>query len=167
MPSMSREKMMTKKSFFENWVTPNFSNAFPSPLSGNSFDMREMMDASRKSIQAFSEAQQVAAESMQAIIQRQTEIMSQLVQDQSTVARGILAEGTPEEKVARGAELIRETYEKAYGAAKEVSDIANKSTREACDIINERFSACLEEIQSSAEDAKEKKSKKADGKKAA
>ncbi len=158
---------MTKKSFFENWVNPNFSNAFPSSLSVSPFDMRNMMDAGRKSVQAFSEAQQIAAESVQAIIQRQTEIMSQLVQDQSSIARDILAEGTPEEKVARGAELIRETYEKAYGAAKEVNDIANKSSREACDIINERFAACLEEIQSSAEEAKEKKSKKSDGKKAA
>ncbi len=157
---------MAKNSFFENWLKPDLSNTLFPTIPNAPFGMKEMMESGRKSVQAYTEAQQVAAQSVQAIIQRQTEILSKLVQEQSAIAKEVMAEGTPEEKIARSAELIREAYEKTVHDVREVSDIANKSTREALDILNGRIAACFEEIQSTAEEAKEQKSKKsASGKK--
>lgn len=151
---------MTKNTFFENWFKPAFGNTMPTQLPSTPFDMKDLMEASRKSIQACSDAQQIAMESFQTIMQRQAEIMSQFFQDNSSIAKEIMAEGTPEEKIARGAELIRDSYEKAMCGAREVGDIANKSAREACDILNSRVTACLDEIKSTAEENKEQKSKK-------
>ena len=147
-------------------MKPELSKSFPTAFSASPFDMKDFMESGRKSVQAFADAQQLAIESAQTIMQRQTEIISQLVQDQTQITRQILAEGTPEEKIARGANLAREAYEKTVCGVMEVGDIASKSAREACDILNGSVAACLEEIKSSAEDSIEQKSKKS-GKKAA
>ncbi len=158
---------MSKNPFFENWMKSGSNNsAFPK-FPNVPFGMKEMMESSRKSIQACAEAQQIATQSFQAIMQRQSEIMSQLVQDSSAVAREVMDEGTPEEKIARSAELIREAYEKTVNNCREVGDIASKSAREAMDVLNGRIATAFEEIKSTAEDAKEQKSKKSSGKKAA
>lgn len=156
---------MVKNSFFENWMKPELSNSFFTNIPNSPFGLKEIMESGRKSIQACTEAQQVATQSLQAIIQRQNEVLSQLMQDQSAIAKEILHEGTPEEKIARGAELIREAYEKTINNAREVSDIANKSAREALDILNDRISGCFEEIKESAETAKEQRVKKTASKK--
>jgi len=102
-------------------------------------------------------------ESLQTIAQRQGEIISQFVQDQSAVARDIATEGTPEEKVARSAELMRQNYEKTINASREVADMLGKSTREASDIINKRVTEALAEIKTSVEESPvaSKKSSKA------
>ena len=159
---------MSQNPFFENWFKPDTSNsAFPK-FPNMPFGVKEMMEASRKSIQACTQAQQIAAQSLQAIAQRQSEILSQMVSDSSAVAKEVMDEGTPEEKIARSAELIREAYEKNINNFREVGDIASKSAREAMDVINDRIASAFEEIKSTAEEAKDQKSvKKAAAKKAA
>lgn len=159
---------MSQNPFFDTWFKADPSNSPFSKIPNMPFGMKEMMESSRKSIQAYTEAQQIAAQSVQAIVQRQTEILSQMVSDSSAVAQGVMTEGTPEEKIARSAELIREAYEKTINNCREVGDIANKSAREAMDVINERISCAFDEIKSTAEEAKDQKSaKKAAAKKAA
>jgi phasin family protein len=79
-------------------------------------------------------------------VQRQTELLSQMVQDQSEIAREIATEATPEQKIARGAELMRKSYEKTIDGAREVTDMVQKSTREAGDIISHRVANALNDI---------------------
>lgn len=159
---------MSQNPFFENWFKTDSSNSALPKFPNMPFGVKEMMESSRKSIQACTQAQQIAAQSLQAIAQRQSEILSQMVSDSSAVAKEVMDEGTPEEKIARSAELIREAYEKTINNCREVGDIASKSAREAMDVINDRISCAFDEIKSTAEEAKEQKSvKKASGKKAA
>lgn len=151
---------MTKNPFFENWLKSDLTKSLPG--FGAPVDMSTLMESGRKTFQALTEAQQIAIESMQTIAQRQSEILSQFVQDQSAIARDIVNEGTPEEKVARSAELMRRNYEKTINATREVADMLGKSTREASDIINKRVTAALSEIKDSVEEApSSKKSSKA------
>lgn len=142
---------MSTKSFFDQWVKPEFAKSIPG-VPNLSFDMKAIMEANRKTFQAFTEAQQVAAESLQTVIQRQTEIISQIIQDQSEIAREIITEGSPEDKVARGAELARRAYEKTVSGMREVTDMASKSGREVGDILNKRVANALGEISATIED---------------
>jgi phasin family protein len=135
-----QERAMTDNSFFQNWMK-NMPSMPKGPM-----DMQSMMEQGRKTFQAITEAQQVCMESLQVIAQRQTEILSQIVQDQTEIAREIATEATPEQKIARGAELIRKSYEKTMDSAREVSDMMQKSTREAGDIINNRVTNALNEV---------------------
>ena len=142
---------MTKNPFFENWLKVDLSNPIPG-FGSAPVDMKNLMESSRKTIQAITEAQQIAIESMQTIAQRQSEILSQFVQDQSAIARDIVNEGTPEEKIARSAELMRKAYEKTISGSREVADMLNKSTREATDVINNRVTNALNEIKTTVEE---------------
>ena len=157
------------KNFFDQWMKPEFSKSIPG-VNNLSFDMKAVMEAQRKNWQAFVEAQQVAAESIQTVMQRNGEIISQFVQDQSEIARKIINEGSPEEKVARGTELVKRSYEKTVSGMREVGDIVNKSGREAGEIINKRVSCALNEIADAIEEqpnAAKKDDSKKSGKKAA
>lgn len=142
---------MTKNPFFDNWLKVDFSNPLPG-FGSAPVDMKNIMESSRKTMQAITEAQQIAIESMQAIAQRQSEILSQFVQDQSAIARDIVNEGTPEEKIARSAEMFSKAFEKSISSSREVADLLNKSTREASDIINNRVKVALNEIKSTVEE---------------
>lgn len=146
------------KTPFDAWLKPDMASNFAAPNA--MVGMKELMESGRRSVQACAEAQQIAAESFQTIIQRQTEILSQMVRDNSSIAQEIINEGTPEEKIARGAELVRNAYERTVSGMQEVGDICNKSTKEACEIINKRVADCIEEIGCSAKDAAVKKKSK-------
>jgi phasin family protein len=162
---------MTKNPFFDNWMKTDFaknlSQGLQNPFAQQNnqtaetvfnknnpaqIDMRAMMEQGRKAFQAMTEAQQLCMEGFQTIAQRQAEIISELMQDQSAVAREMMAEGTPEEKIARGAEMTRRAYEKTAQGMREMGDILNKSSREAGDIIHRRVASTLNEIRDQAEE---------------
>jgi phasin family protein len=150
---------MTKNPFFESWMKPEMNKTF-SAFSASPFDMKCGMECMRKNIQAITEANQISMESLQTVAQRQAEIVSHLLQDQNAIIREIMNEGTPEEKIARGAELVRHAYEKTVQDIHEVGDIVNKSSREATDVISKRIATTLNEIRDTAEDAKESRQSK-------
>lgn len=144
--------------FFDPELTKSLSgfNGFP-------FDMNSLMETQRRNFQAFTEAQQRAIAGLQAVTQRQGELISEMVEDNSTIAQQILGEGSPEQKVAKQADLMKKVYEKNISNLKEIGDILNKSNQQAGEIINKRVSASLTEIKS----AIEKTAKPAAAKKAA
>jgi phasin family protein len=96
-------------------------------------------------------------ENLQSIAARQTEIMSQIVEDNSSLAKEIMNEGTPEEKIAKNAKMFKSIYERTVGNMNELSEMINKSNQEASAIINKRVTATMSEIQSSLEKTQSKK----------
>ena len=67
----------------------------------SSFDMKTLMELQRKNLQALTEAQQVTVENLQVIAQKQGEILTQMMSENSTIAKELMSEGTPEEKAAK------------------------------------------------------------------
>ena len=115
------------------------------------FDMQGFMETQRKNIQAISDAQTIAVENMQAIAQRQSTILSQMVEDNTVIAKEFMAEGTPEEKIAKNADLFKKSYERSVKNMNEISDMLNQSSNEASEIINKRVKATLNEVKTSME----------------
>jgi phasin family protein len=115
------------------------------------FDVKQLMETQRKNFQAVSDAVQLGIESMQQAMSRQTELVGRMMQDNSTIASSLLAEGTPEQKVQRQADLMRKSYESTLKGARELGDIIAKSGEEAAEIINRRISASLSEFKSAFE----------------
>lgn len=134
---------------FAKFFGSDFASNLPSTSQFLPFDVKSLLETQRKNLQAFSEAIQVVVESSQTIAQSQAEILSQFAADNSSLIQEIASEGTPEEKIAKHADLIKKNYEKSVANWKEISDIASKSGKEATDIINKRVSASLTEIKSS------------------
>lgn len=139
---------------FSDFFSPKFTQGF----SGNDFtklfenyqsvpfDLQAFMETQRKNIQAITEAQQAAFEGVQALAHRQAEIISQMVEDNSTLAKGALSEGTPEEKMAQNADIFKAAYERSIENMNELSELINKSNQNATKIINKRVSASVNEL---------------------
>ncbi len=131
------------------------------------FNMKALIEAQRKNMQALTQAQQLAFENAQAIARRQTEILSQLVQDNARIAQEIMAESAPKQKIARQADLICKNYEKSITNWNEISDILGRSSKESADIISRRVTAALNEIRNSFSETEEEETEKPAYKKAA
>lgn len=136
-----------------------FGNDFSKGFSAMPFDMQGMMELSRKNFQAFGEAQQLAMEGIQAIAQKQTEFLSQMVEDNSKLAKEMMAEGSTEEKVAKQADMVKKSYEKSMINAQKIAEMVSNSNQKASEIISKRISCSLGEMKDSLE--KTKKSTKA------
>lgn len=119
-------------------------------------EMNDIMETQRKNLQAFTEAQRLAVENLQAVAQRQTEIMSQIIEDNSNIAKELMGEGSPEQKLAKNAELFKNLYEKTTRNMQELSDMMNKSSAETGQLLNKRISASMGEIKSALEKGQKK-----------
>ncbi len=137
--------------FTEFFTQSDFSKMFENYQGSTPFDMQSFLETQRRNVQAITEAQQLTMENFQAIAQRQSEILSKMVEDNSSIAKEIISEGTPEEKMAKNAKLFKTLYQRTIKDMRDLSDMANKSNIEASNIINKRVSATMNEIQSSLE----------------
>jgi phasin family protein len=140
---------MSKQSSFSDFFSQNdFAKMFEN-YKTMPFDMQSMMETQRKNMQAFSEAQQLTVESMQAFAQRQAQLLSQIVEDNSNMAKEMMSEGTPEEKIAKNADLFKSFYERSVKSMNELNEMLTSTSQEASKIINKRVSASMNEIKSS------------------
>ena len=78
----------TKNQFTDFFAQNDFSKFFEN-YNTAPIDMKSFLETQRKNLQALSEAQQSAVEGIQAIAQRQTELLSQFVEDNSSLARQV------------------------------------------------------------------------------
>jgi len=147
--------MVTNNPFSQFFSQNDFSKAFQQ-YQAIPFEMKDLMETQRKNLQAFTEAQQLAMEGMQAVAQRQTEIVSQIIEDNSNIAKELMGEGSPEQKLAKNAELFKKLYEKTTGNMQELSDMISKSGAETGKLLNKRVSASMAEIKSALEKGQKK-----------
>ncbi len=113
-------------------------------------DVDALMAAQRKNIEAVTAANKVAFEGMQAVATRQTEILRQTMQEMSTVMSDLMQAGTPEERVAKQAEVAKQAFERALSNMREIAEMITKANTEAADLINKRISATLDELKTAA-----------------
>ncbi len=149
-----------KNPFADFFAQNDFAKLFDN-YKNPAFDMKSFMETQRKNIQAVTQAQQLAFHGLQAVAQRQGEIISQIVEDNSALAKELMSEGTPEEKISKNAEIFKDVYERSVSSMKELADMIGKANQEATTVINKRVSATMNEIQMSLEKTQEKAQKKA------
>ncbi|KAB2928490.1 MAG: phasin family protein [Candidatus Contendobacter sp.] len=113
------------------------------------FDMQAIMDAQRKNIEALTAANQAAVQGIQAVAQRQAEILSQAMSEVSSVAQQLAGSASnPQEMTTKQAELVRKAFEQALANARELAEMVSKSNTEAFAIINKRVTESLQELKS-------------------
>lgn len=138
---------------FASWT--NFSKFFE-PYQQSPLDVKTLLEANRKNILAMSELQQATMENIQDIAARQNEILSRMLEDNALIAKGMMSEGTPEEKMAKNADIFKDMYERSMKSMKELSEVINASHDKTSQIINKRVSASMKEIKSSLEKTQKK-----------
>ena len=110
------------------------------------FDWEAVMAANRKNMEAFAQANQLAAEGVQAIFRRQGEILKSSMEDANRTVKTMLADGTPEDRIARQTDAIKTAFEQAISNYREMVEMASKSNAEALSVMSTRVSESLEEL---------------------
>lgn len=137
----------SKNSFNAFFPQNDFSELFKG-YDSSPVDMKSFLETQRKNLQAMNEAQQVAFEGLQQLAQRQTELFSQFIEDNSSIAKQALSEGTPEEKIAQNADIFKSTYERSIDGLQELSEIVTEKNKQTTGILNKRVSASVNELKS-------------------
>ena len=108
-------------------------------------DMAAVVEARRKDIQALVEANAATFESMQAIANKQTEMLSQAMQGMQDAAKSAEGASGPADMGKQG-EVIRKGFEKTLANMKELADMAQNAQSEAMARITQRATHQMQEI---------------------
>jgi len=117
----------------------------------NGIDMEALINAQRKNFDAVAAANQTMLGSVQTILQRQTEIFRETMETTSTLMQDAMATGTPEEKVARQAELAKTAFETATRNMQELATMVSTSQSQCLKTINERVAASFDDLKASVQ----------------
>lgn len=109
-------------------------------------DSKALIETQRKNIEAMTQANRVAFEGIQAIAQRQGEIVRQAMQETADAMQQLNTAGTPEERVAKQADLAKHSFETALKNVKELTEMGAKSNNEAIELLNKRVSENFDEM---------------------
>jgi len=113
-------------------------------------DMEALLNAQKKNIAALTQANQHAVEGMQALAQRQVEILQQAMKGASEAAKEVVAAGGPKEAAAKQAELAKAAFEQAVSNMREMAEMVSKSSNQAFSVITKRVAEGLEELKGKA-----------------
>ena len=109
-------------------------------------DMGAVVEAQRRNLEALAQANQVAADGMRALAERQAEILRQGMEQAASAMRELMSAGSPEDKAARQAEIAKGAFERAIANARELAEMTTRAQNEASDVIARRMAASMEEF---------------------
>jgi len=134
-----------KNAFFDMDVGKAFAGFnFPT------IDAESMMATQRKNLEAFTQANQLAVEGVQAVTRRQVEIAREAFEGASAALKELVQPSAPEDRIAKNAELAKQVFEKSLANYRELGELVSKANAEAFDVIAKRFSASLDELREQA-----------------
>jgi phasin family protein len=114
------------------------------------FDVEAVLACQRKNIEALTQANQLAVEGVQAVARRQAEIAREAIDEASTVLREIVQPTAPEERIAKQAELLKQTFERGLANTRELTLMLAKANTEAFDVVAKRVAQGFEEVRDEA-----------------
>ena len=109
-------------------------------------DVDKIVAAQKKNIETLASANKLATEAMQSLFERQTAVVRENVEELTAAMQELLAVGEPKDKVARQAELTRESIERAVANLKELNESVAKTNGAVFEILNKRFVEGLDEV---------------------
>jgi phasin family protein len=105
-----------------------------------------VVETQRKNIEALTAANQTAFEGVQALFQRQAELVRTSVEDMTKATTDLWSAASPEEKATKQADLVKKSYEGAIANLREAIDMLAKSNGQAADMINKRVGESIDEL---------------------
>jgi phasin family protein len=110
------------------------------------FDVEAVWAAQRRNIEAFSQANQAAAEGVQAMARRQIELTRETFEGMSSLFRDMTQPTSTEERIAKNADYVKQMLDKGLSHGREVASIATKAGTDAAEILRKRAVESLDEI---------------------
>jgi phasin family protein len=119
------------------------------------FDIPTVMDTLRKNIQSVATTQQLYLDTLQVLAHTQARLMGDIIKGQAEFAKSFKDRESPEDKMGDQALLIKQTYERVHGHARELQDMLYQSSRETSAILSRRVGHSLAEIKDAIDRAKD------------
>ena len=114
------------------------------------FDVEAAWAAQRRNIEALSQANQLAIESMQAVAKRQIELTRETFEGFSALWRDMATPVSTEDRIVKNTEYVKKMIEKGVTHGREVVSIATKASTDAAAVLQKRATESLDEIRSLA-----------------
>lgn len=109
-------------------------------------DVNAVMDTQRKNMEALNQASHTALEGAQAVAQKQAEVFKAAFDQMTSAAETLGKVTTPQDMLAKQADLCKSVYETALANTKKVTDMVTKCNDATAKVINARISAAFDEI---------------------
>jgi len=112
-----------------------------------SIDLEAMAQSQRKTIAAFTQANQMAMEGTQAWMRRNLELARESMDElQAMIGDMTKPSSSLEDRFARQAEFSKKAIEKGFANIRELAEIVTKTNSEALGVIGKRVTESLEEV---------------------
>jgi phasin family protein len=109
-------------------------------------DTTALIESQQRNIEAITKANQVAFAGIQAIVQRQAEILSKTMDETAKAVQAFSKTGKPEDIWAKQADLLKETYEHGLSDLRELTELSAKASSQAADLLSHRVTDGLDEL---------------------
>ena len=107
-------------------------------------DIPAIVEARRKDIEALTEANRIAFEGMQALAQKQAEILQKSMQEAQSAMQGMTASPSAASAGNPG-ELVQQAFQKALANMRELAEMAGRSQAQAMEVVGKRVQENIEE----------------------
>jgi phasin family protein len=134
-----------RPNFFDFDVTKMFADFRFRP-----FDVEAIWAAQRRNIEAFSQANQLAAEGMQALARRQIELTRETFEGFSALLRDLSQPVSAEDRITKNTDYAKQMLEKGVSHGREVVSIAAKAGTDAAEVLHKRATESLDEMRALA-----------------
>ncbi len=115
-----------------------------------SVDAGQVAASYRKNVEAITSASQVAIAGMQAVSQRQAEILRESMEEYMRLLRELSSPASAQEAASKQAERARHAFETMLDHMREISEMITKTNNESLEVINKRVSEMLAEFKALA-----------------
>ena len=109
-------------------------------------DTTALIESQQRNIEAITKANQVAFAGVQAIMQRQAEILSKTMDETAKAVQAFSKTGKPEDIWAQQADLLKEAYEHGLSDLRELTELSAKANTQAADLLSHRITDGLDEF---------------------
>jgi len=114
------------------------------------FDVEAVWAAQRRNIEALSQANQLAVESMQTLAKRQIELTRETFEGFSALWRDMATPASTEDRIAKNTEYVKQMIEKGVKHTGEIATITTKAGTKAAEILHKRANESLDEMRALA-----------------
>ena len=126
--------------------TPFFDFDVTKMFAFRPFDVEAVWAAQRRNLEAFTQANQLAIEGVQAVAKRQIEMTQQTLEAFSTLVRDMTQPASTEDRVAKHTEFTKKMIDKGLTHGREVAALAAKAGSEATEVLQKRTTEGLDEM---------------------
>ena len=120
----------------------NFGEGIAFPM----IDAEKIMQSQRRNFEVLTQANQICYEGVQAVAQRQAEIVRKSFEDYSRVMQEMAKPGDMEDRIARQADVAKDAYQASVANLRELTELSVKSNSEAAELLNKRVAEAFEEF---------------------